>query len=242
LGKREFFAGKEQIHVKAKPGEIAEKAILCGDPGRVKWIAEEKLEKSKLVSNNRGLLVYTGEYKGEPITVATTGMGCPSAAIVLEELVNLGVKSVVRVGTCGALQTWIDVADVVVATGAVPLVGTTKRYIQEEYAPVPDFHLTRLIVDELKDVKVHVGLIVTSDAFYEEDEKFVKKWAGRGVLAVEMESSIIFTISLLRGVKAASVLVVNGNLARREYVVGNDEVARSMDVVVNAVLNVLAGI
>lgn len=198
-------------HLHAAPGDVAPVALLAGDPGRVTRAAA-MLRASRQYTAYRGLLGYTGMFEGEHVSVQTTGMGGPSAAIVVEELHQLGVRTVIRAGTCGALGPPVTALDLVVATAAVPLDGTSRQYLGgDPFAPAPDFALTARLVAEARasGQPVHAGLIASHDAFYEEAAD-AAKWRARGVLAVEMEASAIFTVALLRGMRAACVcLVVN---------------------------------
>lgn len=198
-------------HLHAAPGDVAPAVLLAGDPGRATRVAA-MLDGVRQYTAYRGLLGYTGLYEGERISVQTTGMGGPSAAIVVEELHQLGVRTVIRAGTCGALGPPVAVLDLVVATAAVPLDGTSRQYLAgDPFAPAPDFDLTaRLVVEARASGRpAHVGLIASHDAFYEEATN-AAKWRARGVLAVEMEASAIFTVALLRGMRAACVcLAVN---------------------------------
>jgi purine-nucleoside phosphorylase len=198
-------------HILAQPGDVAPVAILAGDPGRATRIAEF-LDGARCYNEHRGLLGYTGTFEGVPVSAQTTGMGGPSAAIVLEELVQLGVRTVIRAGTCGAIGEGVAVLDLVVATAAVPADGTTRQYLDgEPFAPVADFAVTTALAAaaNASGRRGHTGLLVSEDAFYRQASGW-QRWRERGVLAVEMEASTVFTVSLLRGLRAGCVcLVVN---------------------------------
>ncbi len=197
------------IHIRAGPEELAPVALLVGDPARATRIAE-RLDRANCYNNHRGLLGYRGEHRGFPIAVQTTGMGGPSAAIVVEELADLGVRTVIRLGTCGAIAESVDVADVVIATAAVPLDGATRQYLDgKPFAPVADFAVTQALVTASGslDRRVHVGLMMSHDVFYDQ----VEDWAGwrrNGVLAVEMEAAAVFTAALRRGLRAGAACLV----------------------------------
>ena len=134
------------IHVRAHPGDVAERVLLPGDPGRAEWIAKTFLQNPRRYNDHRGLWGYTGLYKGVPVSVQTTGMGTPSAAIVVEELVRLGARVLVRVGTAGAASSDLAPGELIVAQGAVPLDGTTRQYLEgRPYAPVPDPEVFRAL-------------------------------------------------------------------------------------------------
>src|SRR4051794_15535781 len=140
-----------QIHLRAEVGDYAPLVLLPGDPNRATRIAslfDGGLDAARLVNDNRGMLGYTGTYKGTPVSVQTTGMGTPSFSIVVEELLRLETKRLIRVGTCGGIGRGIHTADLVVATGATPVDGSTRTYLHgDPYAPVPDFGLTRALVE-----------------------------------------------------------------------------------------------
>src|SRR5919199_3513788 len=194
------------IHIRAEPGEYAEACLLPGDPLRAQYIAETYLENAVQRNSERGMLGYTGEWQGRPVSVQATGMGCPSAAIVAEELIQLGAKRLIRVGTCGGLSSALAMGDVVVGISAVAADRTAFNYTGgEPHTPTADFGLTHGIVHAAKgmDMRPHVGPIVSSDTFYDPDPERHRRWAARGALAVEMEAAVLFTIGAIRGVQAA---------------------------------------
>ena len=205
----------QPVHILAKPGDIASRVIVAGDPARVEQLSK-LLEEPRLVNTNRGFLTFTGKYRGIDVTVATHGVGAPSASIVFEELIMLGAKVIIRLGTAGGLVPELHVGDIVVPTGAhYYLGGTIGMYIHDGVVcAVPDFDVLRTIIDTAKEhgLKIHIGPIVSSDAFYAEDENFVKKWSGRGAIAVEMECATLFVLGLLRKVKTGAVLVISDSL------------------------------
>jgi 5'-methylthioadenosine phosphorylase len=204
------------VIIRAKKGDIAERVIVCGDPARTEQVAS-LLENPKLVNSNRGLLTYTGTYRGTSVTVATHGIGGPSSAIVVEELAMLGGKVFVRLGTCGAMVKGLGIGDVVIPTAAAyNQGGLFYQYIKENVcmASAPHYEVLNAIVDEVSKsgVKYVVGPVVSSDAFYAEDPEFVRKWTSRGIVAVEMECATIFTLSLMRGLKSGALLLVSDSL------------------------------
>jgi purine-nucleoside phosphorylase len=210
-----------QIHLRAEPGDYAPIVLLPGDPNRATRIAERfdgGLEKTRRVTEHRALYGYTGTYKGTPVSVQTSGMGTPSLSIVVEELLRLGGKRLIRVGTCGGIGPGIKLGDMVIASGAVPADGATRTYLDAEpYAPVPDFDLTRALVDAAKaaGVSYHVGPVATVDVFYNPDPEYDSKWRARGVLAFEMESAALFYLAARArasgdaDVRAACILTVS---------------------------------
>jgi DeoD family purine-nucleoside phosphorylase len=200
------------IHIRAEQGEYAEACLLPGDPLRAKYIAETYLDNAVQRNAERGLLGYTGEYEGRPVSVQSTGMGCPTAAIVMEELVQLGVKRFLRVGTCGGLQEDLELGDLIVALTAVPADGTARHYVNDEpHCPTADWELVHGAVHAAKALEqpMRVGAIASSDTFYDPDEGRHGRWSSRGVLAVEMEAAVIFTIGALRKVQAGCLLTVS---------------------------------
>jgi len=190
--------------------------LLPGDPDRVELIAES-LEDVESLTNNREYRLVNGTYDGTSLSVCSTGVGCPSAAVAVEELANVGAEKLVRVGTTGGLQPDVRTGDVVVATASAKFDGTTKRYEAVEYPAVASRNVINSLVDaaEREDEHIHVGPIVTDDAFYAEDE-IAQDWSDAGMLAVEMEASIIFTLARRRGLEAGAILAVDGNLVAGE--------------------------
>jgi purine-nucleoside phosphorylase len=214
------------IHVRAEPGDYAEACLLPGDPLRAKYIAETYFESPVQRNAERGLLGYTGEYQGRSVSVQATGMGCPTAAIVMEELVQLGVKRFLRVGTCGGLQTDLELGDLIVALTAVPADGTARHYVGDEpHCPTADWELVHGAVHAAKELgqPMRVGAIASSDTFYDPDEGRHERWSSRGVLAVEMEAAVIFTLGALRKVQAGCLLTVSDIVVGGEFTRISDE-------------------
>jgi DeoD family purine-nucleoside phosphorylase len=191
------------IHIRAEPGEYAEAVLLPGDPLRAKYIAETYLDDHVQRNGERGLLGYTGTYKGTPVSVQGTGMGCPGATIVFEELIQLGCKRLMRVGTCGGLQPHHALGDLVVALTAIPADATARHLVAEEpHCPTASWELIHGAVHAAKELgqPMHVGPIVTSDVFYNPNEGQYERWSSRGVLAVEMEAAALFTVAAIGGI------------------------------------------
>jgi DeoD family purine-nucleoside phosphorylase len=214
------------IHVRAEPGDYAEAVLLPGDPLRAKYIAETYFEDVVPRNQERGLLGFTGTWKGRPVSVQATGMGCPTAAIVVEELIQLGCKKLIRVGTCGGLQSDLQLGDLIIALSATPADGTARHYVGgEPHAPTASWELVHGSVHAAKELgqSVSVGPIVSSDTFYDPDPERHARWSARGILAVEMEAAVLFTIAALRGVQAATLLTVS------DYAVHGAAVARISD-------------
>jgi uridine phosphorylase len=203
----------KQPHLLVEDGDLTDIALVPGDPGRVDRIAGH-CSDVEIVAENREYKVINASYEGRPLTICSTGIGAPSAGIAVEELDRVGVETVIRVGTCGALQRGIDIGDMIVATGAAKDEGTTKRYENETLPAVPHHEvLSELVsVSEARDETVHVGPIATDDAFYAETEEYVENWERAGMLAVEMEAAALFTLARRKGMRAGAICTVDGNL------------------------------
>jgi len=221
------------IHVRAQPGDYAEACLLPGDPNRARLIAERFLDGAVERNSERGLLGYTGSVDGKPVSVQATGMGGPSMAIVLEELVELGVKRFLRVGTCGALQPHLGHGDLILALSAVPDDGTSLRYAGgEPIAPTADWDLLHGVVHAAKGIGErlsHVGPIVSTDVFYEPDDGRFARWSARGLLAVEMETATLFTVAALRGVQAGCLLAVSDTFDGERSHISDDELSAAVE-------------
>jgi len=218
------------IHLRAQPGDYAP-AVLCpGDPRRAEYIAKTFFDAPRLVNEERGMLGFTGTFEGQPISVQSTGMGCPSAAIVYEELIMLGAECLVRVGTCGALQPSMQMADVVIAVSSTPQDRTASTYVGgEPHAPTADWMLVEKALAAVRSegLRFHVGPIVSSDVFYDRDTTRLARWAARGNLAVEMEASVLYTIGALRKVPSLAVLAVSDYLYTGQFERISDEELRA---------------
>lgn len=211
----------EPQHIKAKKGEIAERVLIAGDPARVIQLSNS-LRDGRLVNENRGFLTYTGEYNGKPITIACHGVGAASAAIVIEELIMFGARTIMRLGTCGGLLKPMKIGDLIIPTGAAYLGGAIDQYTKgERISPVPHFGMTKLLIEEARatNVKLYEGPVFSSDAFYAEDPDFVSRWSEKGYIAVEMECATLFGLGMLRGIRTASALLVSDNLAEMQPMV-----------------------
>jgi purine-nucleoside phosphorylase len=208
-------------HIGAEPGEIAERILLPGDPLRAKWIAETFLRDAKCYSTVRNMLGFTGTYHGVPVSVQGTGMGIPSASIYAHELINdYGVRSLIRVGTCGALQESIQLRDVIAASGASTDSAVNRMRFDGliDYAPVADFGLLRTAVEvaERRGVPVRVGPILAADSFYTDRPDLYDALADHGVLAVEMESAALYTIAARFRARALTLLTVSDQIKTGE--------------------------
>ncbi|MEM4294596.1 MAG: purine-nucleoside phosphorylase [Candidatus Caldarchaeum sp.] len=203
----------EPQHLKTK--DVAKRVVAAGDPARVVQLSK-MLDSPRLVNENRGFITYTGSFQGVPVTVACHGVGGPSSAVVFEELIMLGARLIIRLGTCGAFVKGIKNGEIVIPTGAAYIGGTLKQYIPEVHiTPVPSYEVLTTLVNEVKSqgLTSYVGPVFSSDAFYAEDPEFAAKWAKRGYVAVEMECATLFGLGMMRGVKTGSALLVSDNLA-----------------------------
>jgi DeoD family purine-nucleoside phosphorylase len=221
------------IHIRAQEGDYAEACLLPGDPLRAQYIAETYLDDAVQRNAERGMLGYSGTWDGRPVSVQATGMGSPSAAIVMEELIQLGVKRFVRVGTCGGLQPDLQLGDLIVALTAVPADSTAEHLIgTDPHCPTADWELIHGAVHAAKEVgqPMRVGPIVTSDLFYNPDGEQYERWSKRGILAVEMEAAILFTLGAIRGVRAAALLTVSDVVVEGEFQrISDDELRAAVD-------------
>lgn len=220
------------IHVRAEPGDYAEACLLPGDPLRAKYVAETFLESVEQKNWERGMLGYTGTFRGRPVSVQATGMGCPSAAIVIEELAMLEVKRMLRIGTCGGLQPDLGLGDLIVALSAVPADATALHIVGEPHAPTASWSLVHSAVHAAKELgkPVRVGPIVSSDVFYNSDEGQYQRWSERGILAVEMEAAVLFTLGALRKVETGCLLTVSDVVVEGEFVrITDDEMKAAVD-------------
>jgi DeoD family purine-nucleoside phosphorylase len=218
------------IHVRAEPGDYAEACLLPGDPLRAKYIADTFLEDVQQRNAERNMLGYTGTFRGRPVSVQSTGMGCPSAGIVIEELVQLGVKRLLRIGTCGGLQPDLALGDLIVAMSAVPADQTAVHYVGgEPHAPTAHWELVHSAVHAAKELgrPVRVGPVVSSDVFYDPDTDRARRWSERGILGVEMEAAVLFTIGALRKVQAGCLLTVSDVIVEGEFTRISDEELRA---------------
>ena len=192
------------IHLRAEPGDYAPNVLCPGDPRRAKYIAETFFDHGfRMVNEERGMLGFTGTFDGKPISVQTTGMGCPSAGIVFEELVMLGATRLLRVGTCGALKDGARMADTVVALSATAEDESPLRYAQmPSYAPACTFELAERAVRLSRDqnTTVHVGPVVTSGVFYDPDKTTFATWKRVGHIGVEMEAAMMYTVAAVHGI------------------------------------------
>lgn len=206
-------------HIGAPDGAIAETVLLPGDPMRAKFIAETFLENPECYNTVRGMYGYTGTYNGKRVSVQGTGMGTPSLSIYVNELIQFyGCKQLVRVGSAGAIQDHVNVRDVVLASGACSDSAMNRLMFNNmDYAPIASFDLLSKAYAASKalGIEPHVGNILTTDSFYNGRPNPLDVWVEHGVLAVEMESSALYTIAAKFGVKALSVLTISDHIFKQ---------------------------
>ena len=229
-----------QYHIGLKPGDIGKIVLLPGSPGRVKKMAQY-LEKPRFVASNREYTTWAGTYKGIKIAIMSTGIGGPSAAIALEELINIGADTFIRTGTCGSLQPQIKRGDCVIATAAVRGSGTTNAYVPTEYPAVADPDLVSALTAsaQMAYVDFHRGIVHCKDAFFLEDppklplqncaDEYWKVLENANVLASEMESDTLFVIGSVRKVRVASLLISLGGKVENNQITGiTDEMLQTL--------------
>lgn len=222
-----------EYHIQLKKGDVGRYVILPGDPKRCQKIASY-FDDAKLVADSREFVTYTGYLEGEKVSVTSTGIGGPSAAIAMEELVNVGADTFVRVGTCGAMQTKIMGGDLVIATAAVRNEGTSREYAPIEYPAVADFEITKELVSVAKRLgySYHTGVVQCKDSFYGQHSPKTKPvgpeleykwnaWIQMGCLASEMESAALFTVANYRKVRCGTVLLCMANQEREKEGLSN---------------------
>jgi uridine phosphorylase len=221
-----------QYHIQCREGDVAPYVLLPGDPGRVPIVAEHWDEPHK-VAQNREYVTYTGSYKGVPITCTSTGIGCPSTAIALEELARVGARVFIRIGTCGTFLDHVQNGDLAIFEAAMRLDGTSRLYAPLEFPAVASLDVTQALIESAQALgaRYHVGITRSADTFYARHARpgasfnnfWQSDWAQHfadlqrlGVLGAEMESSIIFVLARVWGLRAGAVAVVLDNVIRMD--------------------------
>ena len=233
-------------HIGAEPGQIAPYVLMPGDPLRGKWIAETFLEDAECHTQVRGMLGFTGTYRGERVSVQGSGMGLPSFSIYANELFDeYDVQTAVRVGSCGALTEDLALRDIVIASGACTDSSMNRiRFEGLDYAPVADFGLMRSAYDAAAaralDVKTHVGLIFSSDSFYNPRPELTARMVDYGVLAVEMEASALYTLAAKFKRRALAICTVSDHIATGEQTTSQEREQTFGDMVEVALEAILA--
>ena len=209
-------------HIGAQPGEIAPAVLLPGDPKRAQWIAETFLEDATCYTEVRGMLGFTGTWRGHRVSVQGSGMGQPSMAIYVNEMFReYDVASIIRVGSCGGLSETVAIRDVVIASGACTDSSMNRITFEGlDYAPVADFGLLRAAVEAAEagdqEAAVHVGLIFSGDSFYASRPELMTRFVEHGVLGIEMEASGLYTLAARYGRKALAISTVSDHIVTGE--------------------------
>jgi purine-nucleoside phosphorylase len=228
-------------HIDAKKNEIADSVLMPGDPLRAKWMAETFLDKPYCYSNVRGMLGYTGEFKGKRISIQGSGMGIPSAMIYYHELINdYDVKRIIRVGTAGSYQKDVNLRDVVLALSASTNSGINNAIFNDvNYAPTANFDLLMKAVTYTKEnnIPIKVGNVLSSDLYYEHDPRAYKKWAEYGVKCVEMEAAGLYSIAAKFNIEALAILTISDSLVTGEKC-SFEERERTFEEMVKIALNI----
>ncbi|MGB4438989.1 MAG: uridine phosphorylase [Sedimentibacter sp.] len=222
------YSGDVQYHIDMKKGDVGKYVILPGDPKRCAKIAEH-FDNGVLVADHREFVTYTGFLDGEKVSVTSTGIGGPSAAIALEELSNIGADTFIRVGTSGGMDINVMGGDLVIASGAIRMEGTGREYAPMEFPAVANYDVMNALVKASKDLgkKYHVGIVQCKDAYYGQHEPETKPvgyelmnkwnaWLKLGALASEMESAALFIVGAYRRVRVGAILNVVANQERRK--------------------------
>ncbi len=240
-----------QYHIQVAEGEVGRYVIMPGDPKRCAKIAEY-FENPVLIADNREYVTYTGTLDGVKVSVTSTGIGGPSASIAMEELYRCGADTFIRIGTCGGMQKEVKSGDVVIATGAIRMEGTSKEYAPIEFPAVADISLTNALIEAAKEkgYPSHVGVVQCKDAFYGQHEPETKPvsyelmnkweaWKRLGCLASEMESAALFIVASYLGVRAGSCFLVVANQEREKLGLDNP-VAHDTDITNPSVVEVIS--
>lgn len=214
------------VHIGAAPEDIARTVLMPGDPRRAEWAAKSFLDNARLVNEVRGMLGFTGEWKGHPVTIQGSGMGMPSLSIYANELIrDFGAKTLIRIGSCGAMQSEVKVRDVVIAMTASTMSTPSNGFFREiRFAPCANFELLEAAVRAArnKGTPFHVGGIYSSDVFYDERPDLDEAMTRHGVLAVEMECAELYTVAARHGARALAVLTVSDHLRTGEALPSED--------------------
>ncbi|MDC6351941.1 purine-nucleoside phosphorylase [Zeaxanthinibacter sp. PT1] len=229
------------VHIAAEKGAVAPTVLMPGDPLRAEWIAKTFLENAVCYNRVRGMLGYTGTYKGKAISVQGSGMGIPSAMIYYHELINeFEVKTIIRIGTAGSYQRDVKLRDLVLAMAASTTSGiNNSRFINADYSPTANFELlmnAALYAREMK-IPIKAGNVLTSDEFYPDDPEDYKLWADFGILCVEMEAAGLYTLAAKFGVRALAILTISDSLVSG-LAASQEERERSYTKMVEMALNI----
>ncbi len=242
-----------QYHIQVAQGEVGRYVIMPGDPKRCVKIAQY-FDNPVLIADNREYITYTGTLDGVKVSVTSTGIGGPSAAIAMEELVRCGADTFLRIGTCGGMQTEVKSGDIVIATGAIRMEGTSREYAPIEFPAVPDLTVTNALVAaaKAKGYPFHAGVVQCKDSFYGQHEPETKPvsyelmnkweaWKRLGCLASEMESAALFTVASCLRVRAGSCFLVVANQEREKLGLENP-VVHDTDMAIRVAVEAVRGL
>ncbi len=233
------------IHIGAKLGEIAPTVLMPGDPFRAKWAAETFLDTPRCINDVRGMLGFTGTWRGNPVTIQGSGMGMPSLSIYVNELIrDYDAETLIRIGSCGGMQPQVAIRDIILAMTATTITSPSSAIFKEvNFAPCADWKLLKAAADasEARDVKTHIGGIYSSDVFYSERPDLDEQMVGHGILGVEMEAAELYTLAARHGRRALAVLTVSDHLQTGEALPSEDRERSFGDMVEIALEAAFAG-
>lgn len=225
-------------HIGANKGDIAEIVLLPGDPLRAKYIAETFLQDVVQYNNVRGMLGFTGTYKGKKVSVQGTGMGVPSIGIYVNELITYyGCKTLMRIGTAGSMHESVKIRDVVLAMSSSTDSNINKlRFNGADYAPCANYELfvEAYSIAKEKGISVKAGNVLTSDTFYNDNKDSWKHWANFGVLCVEMETAMLYTLAAKYNVRALTLLTISDSLVTGEVTTAEERQLTFNDMIITA--------
>jgi len=244
---------RRQHHIDLLPGDVGETVLLPGDVCRAEIIASH-FDDAEMIAHKRQYITYTGSYRGVKVSVTSTGIGGPALAIAVEELINVGAKNFIRVGTGGGIQSWLPLPSIIVGTAAVRGDGTSREYFPLEYPAVADFHMVEAILSSAEELGVDVfpGIIRGHDAFYAESIFADKvdyldrgrEWIDAGVLIVSNESSTLFPLAMVRGCRASTLLSLVDCHHRPDLVADQEDIngmiSDAIDIALNAAVKLYA--
>ncbi|MDH4058622.1 MAG: purine-nucleoside phosphorylase [Cyclobacteriaceae bacterium] len=221
------------IHIGANLGDIAETVLISGDPLRARYVAQKMLSDVFCYNEVRGMFGYTGTYNGKKVSIQGTGMGIPSTAIYVHELIHeYGVKKIIRIGTCGAIQPELKLGQLILAVAAFTDSGTNKTHFHDmDFSPIANGDLLDHAREAAKRLSIPVieGSVFSTDTFYSDEKSRWEKWTKRGVLGVEMESSILYTLAAKNQVMALTLLTVSDNIITEKYTSAKEREHASLD-------------
>lgn len=214
------------IHIGADPDQIAQTVLMPGDPYRARWAADTFLDGAELVNDVRGMLGFTGTYKGERVTIQGSGMGMPSLSIYANELISTyNAQTLIRIGSCGGMQPHVAIRDVIIAMSATTITSPSSAIFREiSFAPTANYELlsAAVVAADTKGIRTHVGGIYSSDVFYAERPDLDEQMVRHGILGVEMEAAELYTLAARHGRRALAILTVSDHLQTGEALPAED--------------------